>query len=324
LADTANLPPLRLLAVIVLYRMKPLDSITETSLRRAMTAVGPRRMAIQPLFYDNTPGGQDPGILPENAIYVADRNTGGLAAAYNSAIRIARDNGFDWMLTLDQDTSLPEDFLVKIAEAIRKISNMPDVAAIVPQLSSDGLPLSPWTPTRHWALVRRLPAGFVGFPAGRVYATNSASTLRVSAVDALGGYDPRFRLDFSDLVMFHRLQNSGLRIYVAGDIRVDHELSGFDLKNRSSPARFADFHASEEAFYDEYLGTTCRLIHILRMSYRLLYRLWSQGGDYRYFRISFGFFCRKIFLARRSRRAQRERLYPQGAHEWMDRFCNRN
>lgn len=273
-----------------------------------MDALDPKSAKIDVLFYDNTPGGQDPGTIPLDVIYRSDPENGGLAAAYNYAIGIARERGIDWMLTLDQDTSLPPDFLTKLCDVIRDVSGRPDVAAIVPHLASDGQPLSPWTPSRHWARVKRSPVGFVGIPTNRVYAANSASTMRISAVHALEGYDPRFRLDFSDLVMYHRLQNRGFKVYVAGNIHVEHELSGFDLRNRSSPARYTDFHVSEEAFYDEYLGELSGVVLFLRMIHRLGYRLWSQGGNFRHFRISFVFLYRRIRLSRRDRRVTREQL----------------
>lgn len=302
------LPSLRLLAVIVLYKVKPCESVTLTSLRKAIAATDPERATIQILLYDNTPNGQDPGAIPAGERYRADRDNGGLGAAYNYAITVAKEESCDWLLTLDQDTSLPEDFLHKLCQAIWTVSGSGDVAAIVPQIWSDGRLLSPWTPTKNWAIVRRYPEGFVGIPSERVYATNSASTMRVSALESLSGYDPRFRLDFSDLVMYHRLQIRRFRVLIAGNIRVEHELSGFDLKNRSSPARFAEFHAAEEAFYDEYLGAASGVVLQLRMIHRLLYRLWSQGGNFSYFRIGFRFFCRRLFYSRKHRRATREQL----------------
>jgi len=38
--------------------------------------------------------------------YVHDSTNGGLVPGYNQGIRLAKDNGADWLLLLDQDTVL--------------------------------------------------------------------------------------------------------------------------------------------------------------------------------------------------------------------------
>ena len=309
MTDPVNQFPVRVLAVIVLYKLKPSECVTLDSLQAAKINLAPGQANIEILLYDNTPGGQGIGLLPANIRYKADLKNGGLAEAYNYALKIACDEGFDWLLTLDQDTHLPGDFLGKLCDSAVFVASSRSIAAIVPCVSSDKRVMSPWIPTKHWALVRRFPDGFIGIPSQKVYAANSASTMRVKALGEVGGYDPRFRLDFSDLVMYYRLQCNNFRVFVAGNIRVEHELSGFDLRGRSSPERYIEFHAAEEAFYDEYLSNRSGLVLLLRMLYRLIYRLWSQGGSLPYFRVTLRFFCRRLFCSRNHRRKTRSVLF---------------
>lgn len=290
-----------MLAVIVLYRMQPGVSEAFRTLRLAKASVQDRQAEIKILLYDNTPGGQAVGELPEGVQYKADPKNGGLATAYNYALDVAHESGSDWLLTLDQDTSLPSDFLCKLCNAAAFVAPMHDVAAIAPSISSDGRVVSPFTLTRRWKLMRHFPEGFLGTTSEITYAINSAFATKVSALKEIGGYDPRFKLDFCDIVIGHRLHCHNMRTYVAGNIHVDHELSVFDLKNRVTPQRYEDIQRAEEAFYDEYLGTTEGIALLSRLVFRLSYKLWKAEATTPYFRVGLRFLYRRLFYSRKHR-----------------------
>jgi GT2 family glycosyltransferase len=301
LADSVNQLPVRVLAIIVLYKLKPRDSVTFNTLQASISGLKQGQADIKILLYDNTPGGQDTGVLPANAQYKADLDNGGLAKAYNYALGIAHEEGIDWLLTLDQDTSLPVDFASKLCHAAAFVAPLSMVAAIVPIVSGGGRVMTPWIFTKHWPLMKRLPNGFVGISMEKTYAANSASTIRVSALKTIGGYDPRFPLDYSDLVMYHRLHANNFRIFVAGNIFVEQELSFLDLKNRSTPDRYESGLLAEEAFYDEYLGKVQGMVQLFRNFYRLVYKLWRMGGTVVHLRITLRFLCRRLFYSRKHR-----------------------
>jgi GT2 family glycosyltransferase len=237
--------------------------------------------------------------LPSEVQYKADVENGGLAKAYNYALEIAQKEGFDWLLTLDQDTSLPIDFLCKLCHAVAFVAPLNTVAAIVPICG--GRAGSPWIRRKYWIRPKRFPDGFIGIPLESVYAVNSASTIRVSALKAIGGYDPRFYLWASDLVMYHRLHCNHFSIFVAGNIHVEHESSIADLKNRSTPNRYEDMLRAEEAFYDEYMGRRGHIVLLLMMFHRLFCRLWTTGGSLPYFIVALRFLCRGLFYSRKRR-----------------------
>ena len=69
-------------------------------------------------------------------------------------------------------------------------------------------------------------------PAEPVFAFNSGAMLSTTALKQLGGYDPRFWLDDSDAMVFSKLHEHGKRVYVAGDIQVEHEFSMKDMQQR--------------------------------------------------------------------------------------------
>ena len=292
---------IRVFAVIVLYQTKPTNSKTLQSLLEGFRRTPPGNLELKILLYDNTPGGQEAGTLPVGVDYKADTQNSGLAAAYNYALKLADEAGFDWLLTLDQDTSLPHDLLAKLHPAATFAASLRDVAAIVPCLFGEGRAMSPWIRNKYWIRPSRLPEGFIGIPPEAVYAANSVSTLRVSALKAIGGYDSRFHLWASDLVLYNRLHRNSFKVLVAGNIHVEHEASILDLKNRTTPGRYEDMLRADEAFYDEFIGRTGHLVLMAMTLHRLVFRLWTTGGDFSYFKVVFKFLLRGLFCSRKRR-----------------------
>lgn len=299
LTNSIDQGPVRIFAVIVLYKMRPDESTALRTLRAAIPSLQNGQAEIRILLYDNTLGGQDPGPLPREVQYYADLANSGLASAYNYALEVAKEGGFDWLLTLDQDTHLPCDFLRNLHHAISFVAPLTNVGAIVP--TCGGGPGSPWTRRRYGFRPKRFSDDFIGIPTEVVYAVNSASTIRVRALQVIGGYDPRFPIWASDHVMFHRLQHNNFRVFVAGNIHVDHDSSMLDLKHRSTPDRYEAILRADEAFYDEYLGRQGHLVLLVLMLHRLVYALWVTGGSFSYFAIAVRFFCRGLFYSRKHR-----------------------
>jgi len=265
----------QLLAVIVLWKCKPEASASFQTLLAAQDVAPDCNLRI--LLYDNTPGGQVFEPLQSGVLYEAAARNTGLAGAYNWALELARREGYPWLLTLDQDTSLPPHFLRRLTELAAKCGPDPSIAAIVPQIVGEGRTLSPF---RFWAgaIPRWFRPGFVGTPTQATYAFNSASTLRVEALDEIGGYDTRFPLDSSDTMLFHRLNRSGKRVFVAGDLQVEHELSLLDINQRMSLSRYERLLRDECAFWDMEMGSLARLERKARLVWRLLKHC-KEGHD---------------------------------------------
>jgi GT2 family glycosyltransferase len=301
LTNYSSVRPLKLFAVIVLYKVIPQDSVSYQSLLAAMECVPPSSMEIEILFYDNTPGGQNIGSLPEGVRWESHGENNGLAIAYNRALEMAADGGYEWLLTLDQDTSLPTDFLSKLGPAIDFVTPLSQVASIVPKIFDKARLISP-NGLRWDIFPTFFPSDFVGISLEpSTSAINSASTLRVSALRAIGGYDLRFPLDYCDAVMYRRLYAKNLRIFILGTIRVDHELSVLDMAARVTLERYASILGAESVFWDEYISKTAAVSLFFRYLYRIGYKLWQTGGSFSYVRISLRFFGRRIFYSRRRR-----------------------
>lgn len=253
-------------AVIVVYRMQPMASPSLRTLLAAAATVPALRMRL--LVADNTPGGQMVEALPAEVEYRAYLDNPGLARPYNDALAMAEREGYAWLLTLDQDTTLPMSFLTDMLAVARQYD---DVAAVAPRILDGGRLVSPFRYVGGF-LPWMLPAGTSGICGPHTSALNSASLLRVEAVRAIGGYDEQFPLHNSDTRLYQRIDEAGMQVAVAGDIVVPHELSILDRQGRMSAERYRHMLRDECDFWDRHMGPAGRAERLLRLLLR-----WCKG-----------------------------------------------
>jgi GT2 family glycosyltransferase len=261
----------RILAVVVLYKQKPSASVTVATLARSLES-GCADCAV--LVYDNSPqyDGADPDpapqALPSGFRYKAATSNHGLLGAYEAALEQARAEGYDWLLTLDQDTALPENFFSAIEPGIRAAAENPRIATIVPHLAEGAQLLSP----AYVGLTRTtpMPSSFSGVPACETRAFNSAALLRVEALEAIGGFDPCFWLDHLDSWLHHELYIHGWRMYVLDSVHLEHHFSLLNYKERVTLAHFRNFLGAESAYFDLYGSWLTSLAYSAQLAVRLV------------------------------------------------------
>jgi len=290
---------LKVMAVIVLYRVAPQDAPAFRSVMAARKAVNSELADVWVLLWDNSPAAGAGEDLPEGVSYFADESNSGLATAYNRALEWAGLHGAEWLLTLDQDTAVPADFFVRMAGATRASTRYAGIGAIVPQIAAAGRQLSPnWF--QFGAIPRWYGTGYVGVPSEPVFAFNSGAMLRVAALKQVGGYDPRFWLDDSDAMIFSKLHEHGKRVYVAGDIQVEHEFSMKDMQGRMSAARYRNALLAETAFWDLRMNRAAGWERTLRLMLRMV-KHWMRGDSAELRRITWQALLRRLFTSRRKR-----------------------
>src|ERR1700733_10198527 len=125
---------LRIFAVVVLYKCRAGASPAFQSLRAAADRYP--EVELKALIFDNSPEQFAAPALPPNFIYARMASNQGLSGPYNQVLAIAHSEGFEWLLTLDQDTTLPEDFLLTLSKIAIRLQHDESVAAIVPQMMS--------------------------------------------------------------------------------------------------------------------------------------------------------------------------------------------
>ena len=218
------------------------------------------------VIYDNSPERQQ--IAEDFPFhYVHDPANGGLAAAYNYALSLAEDTGYEWLLLLDQDTTLTREFLAELIACANALRTEDNVAAIVPKLMVRGKILSP---AEHFLdFLRHQFRNYVqtlgqaaGIQQGRVSAYNSGSALSVPVLRSIGGFPEEFWLDYLDHAIFHALWASGRRVYVLQAV-LQHDLAESNLNARPI-WRFRNVLRAQSLFVKRTGNFTDRL----------LYRLW--------------------------------------------------
>ena len=303
-------------AVIVLYRIGPHQSPAFCSVMASRAQLNAAAGEVQVLLWDNSPvtgAGQD---LPDGVHYFADQSNSGLAKAYNHALAWAVQHESEWLLTLDQDTAVPEDFFEKMAAAARVSTRYAGIGAIVPQIAAGGKQLSPnWF--QFGAIPRWYRMGYTGVPKQPVFAFNSGAMLSTAALQQVRGYDPRFWLDDSDAMIFSKLHEHGKRVYIAGDIQVEHEFSMKDMQRRMSPARYRNALLAETAFWDLRMNRAAGWERTLRLMVRLV-KQWLRGDSDELRRITREALVRRLFTSRRKRieewrRSTTDRVTAKGA-----------
>lgn len=298
-----------ILAVIVLYRMRSEDSPAYHTLQAAISRLEAHAEAVTILLYDNTPNAIVPQDLPPYVLYVPGGRNEGIAGAYNYALRWATRRHFAWMLTLDQDTQLPPEFLLRMRALAIQLEEVNEVGAIVPHLLSRGRLLSP-VRIRPWGVtyLRRHTAGFA---AGEIHAFSSASLFRVRALKQMDGCHPGFWLDYQDAYLYTKLHRCGRKIYIAEDLEVEHDLSLLSESRPMGEERFRNYLEAESAYCDLYRGRIAELF----LTARLLGRIWRQrrnSADATTRRLTRKQFLRRMFATRRTRLAAwRGEIEPQ-------------
>jgi GT2 family glycosyltransferase len=250
--------------VVVLYRITLHESETFQTLIAALREYPALAARISLLIYDNSPELQSvelPVGFFAKASYQHDPSNGGLATAYNHALRAAEQAGVTWLWLFDQDTTVVPTLIPATFAAI-DMSPPSEVCGIVPKLVQDGVMLSPVAVHRF----RYLPMneGFSGVNRGLLTALNSCACLRVSALRAIGGFPSQYWLDFLDHAVFHRLHEQGGRLLVL-DVIIPHRLSTNNLQNESSHRRFDNLLAAEWQFVRETGWGGGSLMHRVRL-----------------------------------------------------------
>jgi GT2 family glycosyltransferase len=299
-------------AVIVLYKMRPENSPTYQTLRTAISRLGTEGEAVRILLYDNMPHTPVPENLPQDVQYVPAARNEGVAGAYNYALRLAAREGLVWILTLDQDTHLPPEFLLRMRTIVLRLQVMNEVGAIVPHLLSGERLLSP-VRIRPWG-VTYLGRHTAGFATGEIHAFNSGSLFRVRALQQVGGCHPGFWLDYQDAYLYRKLHQCGRKVYIAEDLEVEHDLALLSTSQTMGVDRYWNFLQAESAYYDLYR----RRIGGLFQTGRLLGRIWRQqrsGADPALRRLTRKQFLRRIFRSRTDRlQAWRNEMHAHIQH----------
>jgi GT2 family glycosyltransferase len=234
--------------VVVLYKLKPDESKTFQTLKQIMNSTSNPFKDIELILYDNSPDKHDFTPPPHEGIHITyyhDPRNLGIATAYNHAWSVAKGNHSQWLLLLDHDTELTQEYF----NAILTLDNIPEnVVAVVPKINSENTMISPVYSHSLRPLKEERPSP--GIQDKPVMAINSGAFVSVQFLNEINGFNEDFALDYLDHWLFYKIYEKNRKVYLV-DVELEHELSVLDY-SRVSLQRYQSILDSEVNFYQNF------------------------------------------------------------------------
>lgn len=167
------------------------------------------------ILYDNV--GNCERYLPKDdprILYITDHCNKGLAYALNRIMDEAQQLGFEWIITMDQDTILPQN----LVEEYQKYMSIPNVAILAPQVIDR---------RRRYLEIERCVDEIRDID----FCITSASCTNLKIWSDLGRFDEWLFIDFIDNDYCKRVKLNGLRILQLTNMVIDQEFGKIELKS---------------------------------------------------------------------------------------------
>lgn len=206
-----------LLVVLVIYEMEISDSPAFISLTASLQSTSQKALIF---IYDNSPNAHTHTSNKDWEItYRHDPSNPGVSKAYNEGFKNAKVKNKKWMLLADQDTEFEKDFFLKCKSAIEAYYQEKIFVPIVMDLK--GI-VSPFV-FRFGRGIRLKNVQAGQYTLAKKKFINSGMLMECDLFEKAGGYDERFKLDFSDLAFIERLK-SVTRTFLVIDSKCTHSL----------------------------------------------------------------------------------------------------
>lgn len=143
--------------------------------------------------------------LPVNVTYITEYENKGIAYALNRMMDRAKTDGYEWLVTMDQDSILPDGIIIEYENHISNDS----IGIICPQVIDS---------RRSYMKIKNEPKEeYVNF------CITSASCTRISAWNKIGKFDEWLFIDLIDNEFCKRLIVSDYKILRLNDLVLDQE-----------------------------------------------------------------------------------------------------
>lgn len=201
--------------IIVIYKTRLENSLTYKTLKNNLERL--KTLGTKLLIYNNS---SEIEIPPTND-YVVHTPTENLmlAGAYNYALNDAEQGGYKWLLLLDQDTELTEEYFSELLKFFSTKEN-DNYDIVLPILRSREFYLSPIICKKDIG-----PFAYIGQVQSQddmskledssfIVAYNSVSLLSVSVLKQIGGFGNQYQLDMLDYYYYYKLSQINCKVYI--------------------------------------------------------------------------------------------------------------
>lgn len=182
-------------------------------------------------------------VAAELAHVIRLDSNSGIAAALNAGVRWALDDGADYVLTVDQDTDLPGDYVSTALELFARANPVTRVGVVAVDAVNGAPSLPTWVSPEGFGLVpEAIQTGFV---------------ISRACLETAGLFDERLVIDCVDTEYCLRVRDHGFRIAVAKGTDIRHsigrraELRPFGIPLRHASGRVAtyQYHSPFRRYY---------------------------------------------------------------------------
>lgn len=310
LPDFGNDPP-DTVAVIVSYNVAPLLHECLASIAEAAEAGG---ITVHVVVIDNASSDHSVEVARtnRNTTVVANTRNVGFGLACNQGIAIARAIGSEHILFLNPDARLAPDALAALRNALETSPRhaiagpdlrfpdgrpqpsrrrFPNLATLLVestplQWRGGGIDGSPGWPLIEPVIRRYQCADLADVPGTVDWISGACLLIRVTALAAVGGFDPAFFLYFEETDLAHRLRKSGWTCTYTPEARVFHHRS--QSADQNIGARDRHYYASKMTYAARTLGTPLatlvRAEHVVLFGVEALWQSFrgNRAGTRRY------------------------------------------
>lgn len=221
-----------MLAVLVLYETRLEHCESFLSLSKNLKNSGSKMDIV---VYDNS---SEPSYEKEanfdnwNLHYIHDRSNPGVSKAYNEGFKIGKELNKKWLLLLDQDTTFPQDALIKYFDAMNSYKNSVLFAPVL--IVNNKI----YSPSRYY-LKRGFHLKSINAGLNRIRnktLLNSGICISLDAFEKIGGFNEKVKLYFSDFNFIDRYRRH-YSDFIVLDTLCEHKMFTIENKNAQSQLR---------------------------------------------------------------------------------------
>jgi rhamnosyltransferase len=180
-----------------------------------------------------------------NAELIRNERNLGVAAALNLGARSALSQGYEWLLTLDQDSAPAPNMIEHLTDSFEGWNQQDDIAIISPRIidlevEREALFLR----RRSLLFYQRLRCTDVDLDRITTVITSGA-LIRMKAFNVLGGFREELFIDYVDTDFCLRAINHGYRILVSCKAILKHQFGSRKMVRRGPMTLYPSFHSPE-------------------------------------------------------------------------------
>ncbi len=164
---------------------------------------------------DNTEEIENHEVLPKSdkILYVPNHDNLGVAKALNMGAEMARNEGFEWLLTMDQDSRFESGTLESLIKYLEDHPNEPI-----------GL-ISPWHNTKSGAVKPETAVEEV------MEVMTSGNIINLEAHQEVGGFKEWLFIDSIDIEYGMNLNKHHYKVIRLNNVELEHELGDIQIKH---------------------------------------------------------------------------------------------